>query len=212
MKALIIGATGATGKDLLNILLDDPYYTEVVAFVRRPGGMVHPKLTEILTDFDQLEKVSGHIKGDVLFSCLGTTLKAAGSKDQQRHIDYEIPLKFAEISKSNGVSKVVLLSAYGASAKSNVFYSKLKGELEDGITKLEFSQYVIFRPGLLLRKDSDRWGERISAAVLKLLNNLGLIKKFRPLPTSTLAVKLAKAPQVLSSGKYVVELETIFKF
>ena len=70
MKALIIGATGATGKDLVNVLLQDPAYTEVVLFVRRSSGMAHPKLSEVLTDFGKLEAVSGHIKGDVWFSCL----------------------------------------------------------------------------------------------------------------------------------------------
>lgn len=210
MKALIIGATGATGKDLVNFLLLDPYYTEVVIFVRRPDRLAHPKLSEIVTDFDHLEDVSQYINGDVLFSCLGTTLKAAGSRDQQRHIDYEIPLQFAEIARNNGVPKIVLLSAYGASAKSSVFYSKLKGELEDGITKLAFSQYVIFRPGLLLRKDSDRWGERISASLLKLLNSFGLIRKFRPMPNSILAEKLAKAPKAFQAGKHVIELDKIF--
>ena len=80
MKALIIGATGATGKDLVDILLNDSDYKEVVIFVRRHTGINHPKLVEVLTDFDQPEKVASSINGDVLFSCLGTTLKAAGSK------------------------------------------------------------------------------------------------------------------------------------
>lgn len=212
MKALIIGATGATGKDLVNVLLDDPDYTEVVIFVRRPSGMAHPKLLEIVTEFDKLEEVSEHIKGDVWFSCLGTTLKTAGSKDRQRQIDYEIPAKFAEIAKRNGISRMVLLSAYGASTASRVFYSRIKGELEEKIDSLAFDSYIVFRPGLLLRKDTDRPGERISAGVLRFLNSLGLIRKFRPLPTSTLAEKLAKAPKVLAGGKHVIELEKIFGF
>lgn len=212
MKALIIGATGATGKDLVNVLLQDPDYTEIVIFVRRPGGMAHPKLFEIITDFDKLEEVSEHIKGDVWFSCLGTTLKTAGSKDKQRHIDYEIPAQFAEIAKRNGISRMVLLSAYGASTASSVFYSRIKGELEEKIDSLAFDSYIVFRPGLLLRKDTDRSGERLSAGVLKFLNSLGLIRKFRPMPTSTLAEKLAKAPKVLGAGKHVIELEKIFGF
>jgi uncharacterized protein YbjT (DUF2867 family) len=212
MKALIIGATGATGKDLVNVLLQDPDYTEVVIFVRRSSGMVHPKLIEILTDFDRLEQVSGHIKGDVWFSCLGTTLKAAGSKDKQWHIDYEIPLKFAEIARKNGIPRTVLLSAYGASATSKVFYSKIKGKLEEDIDSLAFDQYIIFKPGMLLRKDTDRPGERIMAGVLNFLNSLGLIRKFKPLPTSTLAEKLSKAPKVLTAGKHVIELNKIFGF
>jgi len=212
MKALIIGATGATGKDLVNVLLNDPDYTEVVIFVRRATGMTHPKLSEVLTDFDKLEEVSESIKGDVLFSCLGTTLKTAGSKEKQWHIDYEIPLKFAEIARKNSVPKTVLLSAYGASTASRVFYSKMKGKLEEAISTLAFDQYIIFRPGMLLRKDTDRPGERITTVVLKVLNSVGLIRKFRPLPTAILAEKLAKAPKVFTTGKHSIELDKIFGF
>lgn len=210
MKALIIGASGATGKDLVQVLLQDARYTAVVIFVRRSTGLVHPKLTEVLTDFNDIEQVSGQINGEVLFSCLGTTLKAAGSKDKQRQIDYAIPFQFAEIAKHNGVPSIVLLSAYGASATSSVFYSRIKGELEDGITKLAFPQCIIFRPGLLVRENSDRLGERISAGVLNFLNSIGLLKKFKPLPTATLAGKMAKASNAFTDGLHIVELNKIF--
>jgi uncharacterized protein YbjT (DUF2867 family) len=209
MKALMIGATGATGKDLMNVLLQDPDYSEVVIFVRRPSGTVHTKLKEILTDFDKPEEVSEYINGDVLFSCLGTTLKAAGSKDKQWQIDYEIPSKFAEVARTNGVAKIVLLSAYGASATSKVFYSRVKGKLEDKLSSLAFAQYIIFRPGLLLRKNTDRIGERLTSGLLKFLNGLGILRKFRPLPTAILADKLALAPKVLTAGKHVLELDKI---
>ncbi|MFA6057676.1 MAG: NAD(P)H-binding protein [Taibaiella sp.] len=211
MKALIIGATGATGKDLLGLLLNDRDYEEVVIFVRRYTGITHPKFKEALTNFDKLEEMSDAIAGDVLFSCLGTTLKAAGSKDKQRHIDYEIPLKFAEIAKKKGVAELVLLSAYGASPQSKVFYSKIKGELEEKMKRLAFDKLIIFRPGLLLRKNTDRLGERISATVIQSLNSLGLIRKFRPLPTPILAEKLAKAPKIFSAGTHVLQLDEIFQ-
>jgi uncharacterized protein YbjT (DUF2867 family) len=212
MRALIIGATGATGKDLVNVLLEDSGYKEVIVFVRRPCGLVHPKLVEILIDFDRLENVADQINGDVLFSCLGTTLKSAGSKDKQWHIDYEIPLKFAQIAKGNGVRSVVLLSAYGAASNSRIFYSRVKGALEVAMERLVFDQYIVFKPGSLVRKHSDRVAERIIIAVLRFLNNLGAMNRFRPLPTTTLAEKMAKAPNVLPAGKHVVELENIFNF
>ncbi len=212
MTALIIGATGATGKDLVQLLLQDPDYTQVKIFVRRSTGNVHPKLVEILTDFEKMENVSEFIKGDVWFSCLGTTLKIAGSKERQWHIDYEIPAAFAEIAKRNGVSKAVLLSAYGASTSSKVFYSKMNGGLEEKFAHLSFDQYIVFRHGLLLRKNTDRVGERISGALLKFLNSLGLIRKFRPMPTLTLAQKMARAPKVLAVGKHIIELDKIFGF
>lgn len=212
MKALVIGATGATGKDLVEILLDDAGYTQVVIFVRRRSEVTHPKLLEILTDFSNLEQVSASINGDVWFSCLGTTLKAAGSKEKQWSIDYEIPAHFAGIAKRNGIPCAVLLSAYGASSKSRVFYSRLKGQLEEKIASLAFNSYIIFKPGLLLRKNSDRPTERLAAGILKFFNSLGIFKRFRPLPTATLAEKLAKAPGVFPNGKHIVALDGIFKF
>ncbi|MET7258878.1 NAD(P)H-binding protein [Dyadobacter fermentans] len=211
MRALIIGATGATGKDLVNTLLRDPDYTGVVTFVRRTSGIHHPKLTEVLTDFDKMEPIEGQINGDVWFSCLGTTLKTAGSKEKQWHIDYEIPLEFARIAKRNGVRQMVLLSSYGASPHSKVFYSKMKGELEEKMKGLGFEKLIIFKPGLLLRKDTDRLGEKISASVIGLLNKLGIIRKFRPMPTEILAEKLAKVPKVCADGVHVVELDGIFE-
>ncbi|HEY1120492.1 MAG TPA: NAD(P)H-binding protein [Haloferula sp.] len=210
MKALIIGATGATGKDLVKVLLQDPSYTEVVAFVRRPSNLTHPKYSEVITDFEKLDEVADSIKGDVWFSCLGTTLKAAGSKEKQWQIDHDIPAKFADIAKRNGVPRAVVVSAYGASTNSKVFYSRMKGELDEHIANLGFDQCLIFRPGFLLRKDTDRASERIMAHGLKFLNALGLIRKFRPLPTSILAEKLAKAPTAFPPGKHVIELDKVF--
>lgn len=211
MKSVIIGATGATGKDLVKVLLDDPSYTEVVAFVRRSSGLLHPRYSEVVTDFEKLEEVSDFINGDVWFSCLGTTMKAAGSKEKQWQIDYDIPAKFAGIAKRNGVLRAVVVSAYGASAASKVFYSRMKGELDEHIANLRFDQCIIFRPGFLLRKDTDRASERIMAHALKFLNGLGLIRKFRPLPTPILAEKLAKAPKAFGSGNHVIELDEILR-
>jgi uncharacterized protein YbjT (DUF2867 family) len=210
MKALVIGATGATGKDLVQVLLQDPEYTQVTIFVRRSSGRVHPKLVEVLTDFDRIENVSAFIQGDLLFSCIGTTRKAAGSKERQWYIDCDIPAAFAEKAKQNGVSGTILLSAFSASATSKLFYSRMKGTLEEKIALLSFHQYIIFRPGLLLRENTDRVGERIGGGVLKFLNTLGLVRKFRPLPTFTLAQKMAKAPKVLPAGTHYIGLDKIF--
>lgn len=209
MTALIIGATGATGKDLVQVLLRDRHYTKVIVFVRRPIGITDRKLVEVFTDFDKLDEVAGFIAGNIFFSCLGTTRKAAGSPHQQWHIDYEIPVKFAEIAKRNGVTTAVLLSSYGASAGSRLFYTQTKGKLEDRMAALGFNQYIIFRPGLLARTNTDRTGERLFVALLRIMNKVGIARKFRPLPTHTLAEKMAKAPKVLTAGQHVIALEKI---
>lgn len=212
MKALIIGGTGATGRDLVNVLLADPDYTQIVSFVRRTTGIVHPKLTEHVIDFNELDNFAAHIHGDIWFSCLGTTLKSAGSRDQQWRIDFELPLQFAHIARRNGVLRAVLLSSFGASSSSSVYYLKIKGQLEEQIASLLFEQYVIFRPGHLLRANTDRPGERFTTSLLIFLNGLGLLKKYRSMPTSTLAQKLGKAPKTLGTGVHVIELDEIFSF
>lgn len=212
MKALIIGGTGATGRDLVNVLLSDPDYTHVVSFVRRSAGIAHSKLTEHIIDFNELDNFAAYMHGDVWFSCLGTTLKSAGSKDQQWRIDFELPLKFAHIAKRNRVSRAVLLSSFGASSASSVYYLKIKGQLEEQIAGLMFEQYIIFRPGHLLRTNTDRPVERFTTGLLTFLNGLGFLKKYRALPTATLAQKLGKAPKVLSAGVHVIELDEIFGF
>lgn len=209
MKALVIGATGSTGKELVDKLLKDQDYTSVSVFVRRPFGKSHPKLIEHIVDFSDLNSFLNLIIGDVLFSCIGTTLKDAGSKEKQWKIDYDIPADFSEIAIKNQVKSLVLVSSYGASSKSNVFYSKMKGELEEYLAKLNFPQYIIFRPGPLIRENTDRLGEKISIKIIKVFNAVGLFKNLKPITTEFLAEKLAKAPKVISSGTTTLELKSI---
>ena len=212
MKALVIGATGSTGQFLVDELLADQNYTAVTVFVRRATGKRHPKLTEQIIDFSNIYSHKDLIVGDVFFSCLGTTLKVAGSKENQTKIDFDIPVTFARLAKENGVQSFVLLSAYGASAQSKVFYSQIKGKLEDEISKLDFKQYIIFKPGLLSRVGTDRFAEKVMDSLLRAANAIGLFRKFRPLSTDILAKKLAIAPTVLPDGTSVIELDKIFSF
>lgn len=107
MKALLIGATGATGKDLLELLLKDEEIHQVDVFVRRELNTKHEKLNTHIIDFDNPEEWKHLVKGDVLFSCLGTTLKLAGSKEAQWKIDYEYQYQFAKIAKENNVNSYV---------------------------------------------------------------------------------------------------------
>ena len=130
MKALVIGATGATGKDLVNKLLEDKDFQEVHAFVRRPLNIKNEKLKAHVVDFEKPEEWKDLVKGDVAFSCLGTTLKDAGSKDAQRKVDFDYQYQFAKNAKENEVEDYILVSSYGANPNSKIFYSRMKGELE----------------------------------------------------------------------------------
>ena len=202
MKALLIGATGATGKDLLELLLNDDRFEKVDIFVRRKLDMHHNKLNIHVIDFDQPDKWWHLVKGDVLFSCLGTTLKAAGSKEGQKKVDYDYQLQFAKAAKENKVNDYVLVSSDSASSKSPLFYVKIKGQLEDEVRKLNFPKLVIFNPPSLIRKDSDRKMELLLIKILHFFNGIGLFKSIKPLETTLLAKAMLNSTKFLEDGAY----------
>ena len=183
MKAIVLGATGAVGLDLVEMLLKDDTFSGVEVFVRRAMPMENGKLTTRIVDFKQLKDWQDMIKGDVVFSGMGTTLKAAGSRERQYEIDYTYQLEFAQAAHSNGVPIYILVSSTMANANSKLFYTRMKGELEEAIQQLHFQKEVIMRPPLLIRKDTTKTDEKVVVVVLKVLNALGLFKKQRPMPT-----------------------------
>jgi uncharacterized protein YbjT (DUF2867 family) len=212
MKALIIGATGATGKDLVNKLIEDKDFNEIHAFVRKPLEIKNEKLTFHIVDFEKPETWKDLVTGDVAFSCLGTTLKDAGSKEAQHKVDYDYQLNFAKAAKENNVEDFVLVSAYGANPNSKIFYSKMKGELEEEIKKLHFNKLTIFNPGMLERKNSTRTGEVLGSRIIKFANKLGCFENQKPLPTDILAQAMINATKIKSNGYSRVKLGNIFSF
>lgn len=212
MKALVIGATGATGKDLVNKLIDDSDFEEIHVFVRHEPNIKSEKLISHIVDFEKPETWKALLKGDVAFSCMGTTLKDAGSKEAQYKIDYEYQYRFAEMAKENGVDDFILVSAYGAHPKSRIFYSRMKGELEEAIKALHFNKLTIFKPGMLLRKDTKRTLEQIGSGFIKLANRFGFLRQQKPLPTETLAQAMINAAKIKSNGYSTVQLRAIFDF
>lgn len=210
MKALIIGATGATGKDLVTLLLNDNAYTEVHCFVRKPMSISHPKLHAHVVDFDTPEAWADLLHGDVAFSCLGTTLAVAGSKEAQWRVDYDYQYAFAQQCKANGVPTFVLISAAGATAQSKLFYNRMKGQLEDAMKALEFTRLLIFQPSVLVRKGSDRKGEQFGLKMIVLLNKIGLFKRYRPMPTNVLAQRMRCEVATATEGVHTFILDEIF--
>ena len=212
MKALVIGATGATGKDLVDQLSQDPEFEQIDIFVRHRSDFHNDKITAHIVDFDRPEEWKHLVKGDVAFACLGTTLKSAGSKNNQWKIDYDYQYNFAKVAKENQVEDFVLVSSYGANPDSKIFYSRMKGELEEAIKNLKFEKTTFFKPGMLERKNSDRNGEILGLKALKFVNKLGLFKSQQPLPTLVLAKAMINASKIKSKSFSEVSLHSIFSF
>ena len=189
--ALVLGATGATGKEIVSLLLKDPSYSKVSIFVRNKPNIKHEKLSIHKIDFSRLSDYNKFIHGDVLFSALGTTLKAAGSKPLQYLVDYTYQYEFAKMASNNGIKHYALISSVGSNENSFFFYPKIKGALEEAIKKLDFNKTYIFQPPVLIRQaELIRTGEKILVKILRLFNQLGLLKSQKPLPVSTLAQKM----------------------
>jgi uncharacterized protein YbjT (DUF2867 family) len=205
MKALVIGATGAVGKDLVEQLLANK------AFVRREIKISAEKLVVHVVDFDHPEIWADALRGDVLFSCLGTTIKAAGSQEAQWKVDYTYQYEAAKAAKANGVKTYVLVSSVGANAKSKVFYTKMKGALDDAVQELGFEGCFILRPPSLIRKGSDRFGEKVGVVALKAFNAIGLMRNFTPMPTEDVAAAMIRLAQSGRQGTAIFDSQEILK-
>ena len=202
MKALVIGATGATGRELVKLLLNDNEVEKVTIFVRNAPVIKHEKLKTYVIDFNEIEKHKELIKGDILFSALGTTKKNAGGKKQQYLVDYTYQYEFAKIASINGVENYSLVSSVGANSKSSFFYPKIKGQLEQAVKKLEFKKINIFQPPMLIRQpEFIRDAEKSGIKVLNFLNKMGILKSQRPLEVNKLADKMLKIAKTQTKEK-----------
>ena len=204
-KAIVIGGTGMVGVQLINLLIENQAFSEIVSLVRRASGIVHPKLNEHIIDFEKPEEWVNFVVGDVLFSTLGTTIAQAKTKVSQYKVDFEYQFAVAEIAASNGVSSYVLVSSAGADSKSSVFYSNMKGKLDDAVWALPFRVISILRPGQLDgNRTENRMGEKMALSVVYALNKLGILRKYHPIQ----AVDVAKA-MITASEKQISVIYTL---
>jgi uncharacterized protein YbjT (DUF2867 family) len=188
--AILFGATGAVGKEVLNLLLSDHRYEKIIAFSRKVIPIEHPKLEVILDSLTNLDSLENQINGDDLFCCLGTTSRKAGSRDAFKQVDLKMPTDLARIASTNNIEGFIVISSIGAGKKGRGFYLDVKSEMEDSVIQYAFKRLAIVRPSLLLSKrDEFRFSEESG----KLLNTLlgwamvGNFKKYKGIYTSDVA-------------------------
>jgi uncharacterized protein YbjT (DUF2867 family) len=211
MKAIIIGASGLTGNLILREVLNDDAFTEVRIFVRRPTGIISPKLIEFVDPMKELSHLAPEVQGDILFNALGTTIKQAGSRKEQQRIDRDLPVAFAGMASKNGVKIMVNVSSVGASMKGG-FYLKTKAEMEQGTEEYFPGAVYHFRPGFLMGQRKDfRLAEKMVSGVVKIIDPIltGSAKKYRSMPSDVLAkamVVLSKNPPEKSAVLHFPEI------
>ena len=210
--AILIGATGLTGNELLNQLVIDNDFDRITLFSRKALPLHHSKLTQHTIDFNNLKEYETLIKGDVVFCCLGTTIKSAGSKEAFKKVDFTYPYEFAKIAKHNGVPTFCLQSSTGADENSSNFYLKTKGETERAIELLKFQQFGAFRPSMLLGKREEfRLGEMIGKIIMNSLAFLfiGKLKRYKAIHVKQVAKAMMNYTKLSTSGNRIIENESM---
>lgn len=211
-KAIVIGATGLVGSELVKLLLEDTQFNKVLVFGRRSLTIQHYKLEEKIIDFDSPEEWRHLVKGDVFFSCLGTTMKKAGNPSAQYKVDYYYQYIFAEAAAENKVPVYILVSAPGANDKSIVFYTRMKGTLEKDVKKLDFKSSYFIQPGLLHGdREEDRLGEKSAYHVLNVFNKIGIFRGYRPIHGKTVAKAMINAAVSNDTGEKTYTLKEVFQ-
>ncbi|MEB0261677.1 MULTISPECIES: NAD(P)H-binding protein [unclassified Mucilaginibacter] len=211
-KAIIAGASGLIGSNLLNILLEAAEYSEVLVLVRKELPLKHKKLVQLVINFDDLGKFADTITGHAIFSCLGTTKSQAPDKEQYRKIDYAYPLQLAQLAKQNGVEQFHVVTAIGADKNSPVFYTKLKGELEDALQRLGLKTLRIYQPSMLMgERERSHWLENLATGLFKIIDPLliGGLKKYRSIKGSTVAYVMFKKSLESATGTFIYTSDKI---
>jgi uncharacterized protein YbjT (DUF2867 family) len=215
-RALIAGATGLVGARLLAHLLASPAYATVHALLRRdlpahqrpaPGGSV--TLVEHRVDFDAIGRAADFPAVDDVYLTLGTTIRAAGSQQAFRRVDFDAVVGIARRARRLGASRCVLVSAIGADPGARVFYSRVKGEAEAALAQLDYPSLTVLRPSLL---DGDRTesrpGERLALVVSRPLAGL-IPARWRPVSVDAVAMCMLEACLRGESGLRIIESDRI---
>jgi uncharacterized protein YbjT (DUF2867 family) len=210
--ALIAGSSGLVGSELLKILLQSTDYTAIHTLVRKPSGEQNPKLREFIVDFDKLEDYPEVFKVDDVFCCLGSTIKKAGSQEAFKRVDVNIVIDISKQSFKAGVNSFSVVSSMGANPDSSVFYNRMKGLMELGVSNTGIKSVNIFRPSLLLGKRKEfRFGERVASILIYPFVFLffGPLKKFKPVKSEKVAFAMFESAKEAKPGINIISNDKI---
>ena len=205
--AVIIGATGAVGKEILKEILGTEYYERIYVLGRNSISRLpeDDRLTKIVIDFENMRFDTSILDDADVFAALGTTIKIAGSKENQRKIDVDYTVNFAKLCEGK-VRSFNVVSAIGANSKSKNFYNSLKGELEDKLKEMNLGTLRIFQPSLLISKREDkRFLEELFMKVAPIFQFVlkGKTKKYSPIEASLLGKVIVRfATENIGKGTY----------
>jgi len=208
--ALVVGATGLVGNLLTNKLLQNDNYAIVKVLVRKPIAINHPKLEQIIVDFDNLDATK--IAADDVFCCLGTTMAKAGSKQAFYKVDFTYPYEVAKIALKNGAKQYAIVTAMGANQKSLFYYNRVKGDIETALTELKYPNLMIFRPSMILGdRQEHRGGESFGKVVMNLLDFI-TPKKYKGIEADKIANCMIQKSQENLNGKHIFESDILQDF
>jgi uncharacterized protein YbjT (DUF2867 family) len=212
--AVVAGSSGMIGSELCRQLaLANSGFDRVVALTRRPLDFSYPKVTEQKADLGRLDQIDVR-PVDAAFCALGTTIKAAGSQEAFRSVDYGYVVEFARFAKSTGAKTFVLLTSVDSSPKSPNFYLRVKGEAESAVEAAGFASLYIFRPSLLMGNRKElRTGERIGIVAARALAFalVGPLRKYRAMEAETVAGGMRGAAMESRPGRTICHYGDIIR-
>jgi uncharacterized protein YbjT (DUF2867 family) len=213
--ALIAGATGLVGSELLKLLIENSAYEKIHVLTRKPVNAASPKVVEHLIEFGNLREFNPGSTIDHVFCTLGTTIKKAKTKENFRKVDYDYVVNLAQKSLELKAMKFLVVSSLGANAKSGIFYSRVKREMERALQALDLPHLFIFRPSLLMGdRQENRAGEKTAIMVYKVLDPLffGKLKKYKGIRIEKVARAMIGTALFNERKFQILESDEIQKF
>ena len=196
--AIILGATGLTGRILLNKLIADTSYEKITLFSRKSVGNTSVKVEEHLVNLLRLGQYKDQFIGDEVFCCIGTTSAKTKDKKTYQAIDYGIPVNAAKLANQKNIKTFIVISSMGANASSSIFYNKTKGEMEQDVLQVNLKNTYILRPSLIGGNRTEiRVGEYIAKGIMNFISPLlfGNLKKYRIISPEKIATCMHQLAQ-----------------